>query len=67
MSESGDIQTYAAYETETPGEFFFHEEFTTEAAFERHMKSPQLQKLLPQLVDHLDGPYTTWKISPVDP
>ena len=58
MSEFGDIELYNAYETQTPGEFLFHEEFTTQAAFERHMKTAHLQKILPQLAEHPDGAYT---------
>jgi quinol monooxygenase YgiN len=65
QAEFGDVEVYEAYETGNPGEFIFHEEYTTQAAFERHSGSPHHQKVVAQLPEHLDDGYTTWNVTSV--
>jgi quinol monooxygenase YgiN len=64
-AEFGDVEVYEAYETETPGEFILHEEFTTQVGFDRYLNSPHHKKIAGQLPEHLDGGYTQWKVTSI--
>jgi len=65
QAEFGDVEVYEAYETETPGEFIFHEEYATQAAFDRHSHLPDHLKIVAQLPEHLADGYTVWKVASV--
>lgn len=60
------LNVYEAYETESPGEFIFHEEYTTQEAFDRHMNTPHVQAALPHVMEHLEGEYMVWKVASIN-
>jgi quinol monooxygenase YgiN len=65
QAEFGDVEVYEAYETETAGEFIFHEAYATQEAFDRHSHLPDHLKIVAQLPEHLADGYTVWKVESV--
>jgi quinol monooxygenase YgiN len=62
-AEAGCIN-YDLHEcTATPGQFMFHENWTTEAALAAHLKTPHIAELLRLAPEILDAPpeLTYWK------